>query len=238
MRALLWKDWRLVSSLVVATTVLYILPMTVAAVWILFSSNTDRPLTTTDWLVGIAGMFCFGLGVSLLATPMYGAIMFARERRDRTVELTASMPIPRARIVLSKAIVLTGLTLTPWILTLVFMVVLGTITKYVGSIDHWNNEMGVNDRQALPAVLMMLGIAVLAVGSGWLFSTLLNSETLSAGLSFIATILTVSLFFAIWFRLAPSNDRLPHGILAGLTWGMGLSCFVCGTVVALRRGSP
>jgi ABC-type transport system involved in multi-copper enzyme maturation permease subunit len=235
MKALLWKDWRLARPMLIAAFALYCTPIIVGGVWVILSP-TERPHTTQDWLGNCAAGLCFGLVVSLLATPLFGSVMFARERRDRTVEMVAAMPVPRTRTVFSKSIVVLLISAIPWLATTVGLWIIFEFEQW-SSVQPKLTDVP-TDRESVLGVLMLLNCAAMAVGSGWFFSSMLNKDTIAAGLSFLITILTVSLFFVVWYRMHPADDRIPHGVLAAISGGSAIAFFIAGIMVALKRRSP
>ncbi len=241
LKTLLWKDWRLARSLLIATAALYFTPMVVGAIWLAIPSNQDHPRDFKEWLENAGIGLFLGLIVSTLATPMFGAVMFARERRDRTAELVGTMPVRRGPIVLSKSLVLFFLTALPWLVTTLGLLVLWLVIRYGLGLDHFENFQASSDPgppSDWTGGMFLPGAVILAVGAGWMFSSFVSRDTIAAGLSFFCTVLTITMVFVVWFRLNPEDTGLPHQHLAVITGGGGIACFITGTIIALRRKTP
>jgi hypothetical protein len=235
MKALLWKDWRLARSLLIAAGALYMTPIVIGGVWLALPSNSDQPRNLKEWIETAGSGLFFGLIVSLLATPMFGAVMFARERRDRTGELVGAIPLRRGPVVLSKAVILFIVTAVPWLVTFVGLLIFWLVIRYVLN-DKLSTDLTAPSDWT--EGVFIPGLAVLATGTGWLFSSFVNKDTVAAGLSFFVTLFTLTMTFVVWFRLHPENDGIPHPLLAGITWGLGITSFAAGTIIALRRKTP
>lgn len=233
MKALLWKDWRLVRPLLLAAMILYFLPMLIGGVWILMPSTSSRPIGVVDWLDTIAGGFMVGLIVSSLAAPIFGAVMFARERRERTADLVGTMPTARHRVVISKAIMLACLFAAPWAITL-----LGGGAFEWFAIEKAGQSLSAVLQSGWPPFMTVFAIQALAIGSGWLFSTLMDSETIAAGLSYLLSVLTPAAVLVVWSKQHPESHSVPMGLFCGVCGAVGAVCLVAGAVVALRRRSP
>lgn len=234
-KALLYKDWRMTRSLRIATAALYVTPLVVGGIWIAIPSNTDRPATLRDFLDNCAHGLVISAMVSLLATPLFGAAMFAHERANRTGDLVGAMPVPRGPVVASKAIVLFIMTLIPWLVTIIGTCVLWAIIRYGMNVSP---PFGSDDVPEVTGDFFLLGILVLSTGSGWFFSSFLRKDTIAAGLSFLLTVGTIVQTLVIWYKMNPDNSDLPHGLLAGTTGGLGVLCFIAGTIIAMRRRTP
>jgi ABC-type transport system involved in multi-copper enzyme maturation permease subunit len=233
MTALLWKDWRLVRPLLVAALALYLTPALIVGVVSLFDP-VGRPQFGGSWTSLVASLCMAGSFAALLATPMYSAVMFARERRERTAELAATLPVSRARIVLSKAVVSIIAAAAPWV---ALAAVAGALLLIGGREAARDFGASSDAREALAFYLVPLGVCTMALGLGWFFSSFLRSETLAAGLAFIITIAVPATIALILNRLdlAAQLGARPYSLT---TFPLGLAAFAAGAIIALRRTSP
>lgn len=234
MRMLLWKDWRLMRPLLIACGVLYLTPAIIFAIWAAFMSPGEDLSTAGDWAGMILGVLFFGLMISTLAMPMIGANLLAKERRERTAEFVATLPVGRGRIVLSKAIMAVLVALTPSLFTLVAGLVGVGVMALVGP-GQGGSGPGINDVNEMVSFAAALGGgACLSFGLAWFLSSALKSETVAAGLSLLLTAIAASLYTLAASR-NPHLGAMLFGTVAGLA---GVAAFGAGTVIALRRGTP
>lgn len=228
MKALIWKDWHLVRPVLIAAAVLYVSPFVIYAVGSLFGGYR-LPESRFEFFSGAGQLLVLGLVASLLAAPAFSGVIFARERRDRTAEFASTLPIPRVRLVLSKAIVTLAVTILPWLLTLALLLL--------------NSGLGgpsITDRDSAPilsAYLIPVGITVMNVGLGWLLSASLRSETLASALAFFFTCLTLITTMYAMDRLELKSNQLtwPYWLIPLVA---GTLAAGAGTLVALRRPTP
>jgi ABC-type transport system involved in multi-copper enzyme maturation permease subunit len=229
MIALLWKDWRIVRPLLIAAGVLYLVPALISAIWGLTATSQELP-QGHQWYGFVASLLFFGCMAAVLATPMFPAVMFARERRERTAELAATMPIRRGHIVLSKAIVALGAAITPWAITTVLFTALYGLSSGPPRFAEGLWDIG--------PLLVPIAMCVMGFGLGWLLSTLISSETYAAAGAWVASVATLATIVLVQYN-TPTPARALHVLpYVAIMVPIGVAAFAAGTAVALKRVSP
>ncbi len=229
MRRLLWKDLRMTRSLQLAAAGLLVIPaiLALAATMLLDS----KPLTgglawewfdqQVRWFSQIAAQFV------AISVP---AIMFTRERRERTAELTETLPVPRSSIVASKAIVAlastaiwwAGIFVLPWIFAAARHLMHNGAPFVPENINYYFS--------LLPLLTMNFGMA-------WLLSAILRSESFATWITILATVATG--IAAISMPSAAVAAQLAWlRLLLVVICTSGMLAFVAGTVIAIRRQTP
>jgi ABC-type transport system involved in multi-copper enzyme maturation permease subunit len=233
MIALLWKEWRLVRPLWIACGVLFVTPAIVVLIAALLMAS-DGPKDSRYWGEALTGASMAGHFLTMFTIPMFAAVMFARERRERSAELVGTLPISRGRIVLSKSIVAVASSFLPWILvglslTILILVFLHGSAKKV---------LGDPDDGAMSLVYIPVCISVAAFGLAWLFSALWSSETLAAGVALLVTAMLASSLALFMYNKNLTNTWGIWQPYAVLLAPLGIASYIAGTMVALRRASP
>lgn len=218
MIALIRKDLRLMRLPLVVSACLFVTPVIIAGIaWAFFP---DSPVSGPQ-REGIAGLALVGAYLCTIGASLPSAVAFAGERRDRTAEFVATLPVSRLRIVMSKFIVSLAAAAWPWVLAL------GLAVPMINWTDQGLTE----------PVPWALCASVALFGLGWLCSSLLESEVFSMA---IAIVCVSILAFGAWVladgaRLTGHETRLLYFTLLP---AVGIAGFLGGTVVALRRTSP
>ncbi|HYD02538.1 MAG TPA: ABC transporter permease [Phycisphaerales bacterium] len=184
-------------------------------------------------------LFCLGAVASLLAASSIAGVAFAKERRERTAEHTATLPIPRWKLVLSKFLVAMIITATPFVLGLAAVVIAATPDDIAG---FWKGATSPSG--AWTAALVVSGWLTL-FGLGWGLSSILRSDVISSSVP-ILLLIAIPAAVALWSRPV---DRAVDGRWRSLeeaafpryVWplaSLGAVGLAAGTVVSLKRKSP
>lgn len=238
MRTLIRKDWRLIRPILIAGGILYAAPLVIACVYSRFFS-LEPPKTVVQWLELIVGVLMLSFLASMLTAPALSGVMFARERRERTAEFVATLPVSRASIVHSKAIVAVVAFLIPGAVTLAAMGVIAAFLRATTDIAPGHPAM-----PDVSGLVLALGVlssgAFMAFGIAWLFSTILRSEVLASAYAFLVVISLITVVVMYQMRMVDENPRYTLSPLAcSLAMaGAGVIAFAIGYVIALRRASP
>jgi ABC-type transport system involved in multi-copper enzyme maturation permease subunit len=163
----------------------------------------------------------------MVVAPMYAAVAFARERRERTAEFLATLPVSRAHVIGSKLAMATLLTAAPLALSLLIAFIGGlAISKPL--IDSWDF--------ADPWRLILSG-GIMLLGLGWLMSALMRSEVMAAAFAIFAGMITVGTVLTVVSR----RGVLEHAGAWPYVWTMGavgVTALVAGTVIVAAHKNP
>jgi len=235
MMALLIKDWRLSAPATVFWVLVFVFIPSACLGVEYFGWDSPLPMPPENLANAmVIGAFA-ALGTSMLVVPAFGAIAFARERRDRSADFLASMPVGRGQVVLSKAITLGALNALPWVGTVLLFGVIWMIWGF----STWSNWQDAQDWRGVMRTIAIIQFAL--VGYSWLLSTLLRSEVLAASMTILTAVVATIAFGFYYERLA---SRALGGEAAALhTGAIGCLCvgalgIIGGTAIALRRVSP
>ena len=221
---LLWKDWRVNRIVIAGSAILIAAPYVTAALLEYF-----YPQARVHSLVGfrqtLSTPAMAALVVTVLMAAVFGAVAFAAERRERSAEFLALLPVTRRTVVLAKLLLAGSCVAAMWLLNVAVLNVLGA-----------NDEASGATRIVGPVILMAFGVA-------WLFSTFLTSPGIAAGISIGGTI------FSTWALAALASEAMEEWNRKYLkdvvevtvqvwTIGAGLLCLFVGSVYYLRRVEP
>jgi ABC-type transport system involved in multi-copper enzyme maturation permease subunit len=231
---LMRKDWRLsratVVGLLIMNVVSYCLGLTVY-LWDKYTTVVSTPYRAghaVTYNVQVGGRLSgymdsaaeMGLLFMMLAAGVMGGAAFAFERRERSADFLAMLPVKRSRIIASKL--------------LVSFVVLGSVLAIETGVllcSHFQRQW-----ETVPELLLatssFAAAALAAFAMGWLLSTFLSSTAIAASVAILLTC-----FVSFWFDVMSQHT---------MTWVMppeiALSVAVILILVAnmyyLRRVSP
>lgn len=238
MMTLIAKDLRQSLWPMLLATVLLLAPPTA---WLAFQLGDNQPMPRgVDLQRELTAVFWFGAVASLIASSSIAGVALAKERRERTADMLATLPIAREKVIFSKAFVAMLLTAVPF--------ALGAAVAYLIA------PPGITEEVRASVQTTGAGVWVLAAGfAGWLtlfglawgLSSLLRSEVLASAVPLLVLIVVTS-SIALWTQpRSPGFGEhvrsrealvLPRFVypLAAIG-GLGL---VAGTIIALRRKSP
>lgn len=179
---------------------------------------------------------CAGIGAvaSLLASSSASGVAFAKERRERTADLMATLPLPRWRAVVSKGAAALLVALVPCALGLA-----ASLYFSIGAgASPWGRDSSLGDgfRAIIAGWLLLFGL-------GWGLSSVLRSEVLAAAAP-VLVLVVLAASVATWWQ--PAYGEMPvmlaeRLVYARMTWAFGVvgaAGLIAGTVIALRRKSP
>ena len=196
------------------------------------------------------------LGLTAFLSASFGGGAFAIERRDRSAEFLAMLPVPRWRIVASKLLAVLSCLLIPCAahLAVVFLAPLAVDPSQRAIAGEHMPWVALRNTAAM--TLMLFGVA-------WLMSALLDSAALAATLSVGVTTATAAFvgglarraareahptgYFpeaseVVWALINPGLYRHNlvqiYGAVQAVTAVVGALALVAGTVIYLRRVSP
>jgi hypothetical protein len=226
--AFLKKDlgfYRAARIAVLSVFIIYIVPFITALIVLSAGNNSDVPNFLSDF--AMVGQDC-----TILMAAAFGGCAFAIERRDRSGDFLAMMPVPRWHTVGSKAI-LSAVAIVP------LWVTLSTLVYFTGNRGNaFAPDYGQSSARdlifqayAFPATLILL-----VFGISWFFSTLTKSPSISASLGMASILLIV----IVREQLHASDPFGPNVDvqLAACAALIGAVCFLAGTLIYTQRVSP
>jgi ABC-type transport system involved in multi-copper enzyme maturation permease subunit len=236
--ALLRKDWRLNRAVVVAAIVLSLMPYALTLANTRFNPPKYRVVELRDYLdtTQFAAFACLVLSVVLAAA--FGGLALAAERRERTAEFLAMMPVSRGAVVLSKLVV-----------AAVCLATLLAVHVAVVALTYWVADLGdvrLRGPTTWQAGGMAAAFAVALFGMAWALSVFLKSPAIAAS---IAIALGVGLLFGgmAWAETLaedwlgqyarPTEDFL-FALVSGVAAAIGLVSLVVSSSYDLRRVEP
>jgi ABC-type transport system involved in multi-copper enzyme maturation permease subunit len=215
MLALLKKDLKLNRVPIFGGGLLIAIPYLILSPRAVFSEESSHMVVSQD-----AGLV---LGMALLltvgVTAVFGGAAFALERRERSAEFLAMLPVSRWKIVASKLVIGVGF---PAIFWLVDVAARKCLHHFFGSFE--------SVRDQIPFYFTVAAFAMpMAFGIGWLASSVLRSPAVAACISIgvtLAWVLCVLMVIA-------SPEGIGNGV-RGLLIGAPLVLGVWGTWVGAR----
>ena len=228
MIALLQKDFRLYRAAFVAAGIAVVAPylLGMIACFYAFLGDPNRQ---------IAGIFEFASMFGVLATIVLAAIFagcaFSIERRERSAEFLAMLPVSRWQIMLSKILIPAPPLFGIWLIhaSAFFLVV-----TYEGR----NEDPGPYVSGLFAAYGLSSSAMILAFGIAWLASVFLKSPAISASVAVVALIASA---FLIGIEYSDPAGRLNvSGAIVFLFFAVvtGILAFLVGILCYVKRVSP
>jgi ABC-type transport system involved in multi-copper enzyme maturation permease subunit len=185
MFALLRKEWRLNRAVVIGCLVTAVMPyaISVGNVWINPGRYSNVEPRSYLEAVELAAWAC--LVITVIFAAAFGGLTFAGERRERTAEFMAMLPVSRGAIIVSKLVVplacLIGL--------------LGVHLLVLTLCGVWADRIGIDGRDnLLLGMILVKGYAAAFFAIAWSLSVFLRSAAIAAA---IAIGVGVGLFFGL-----------------------------------------
>ncbi len=236
LRALIWKDYRVNRLLLIVGALLLVVPYLVVAfpVWRSYGAGAEfHDAWEMENALFLAG-YC-SLCLSCLTFAMLGGNLIAGERADASAEFLGSLPPSRAKILVSKAILVSTTFGVIWGANLPLM-----FPAWRRLVEmHAELEMAPLD-PSVESVLACIGATALVLfGVGWLASSLLSSPTFA-----IAAALPVPLAVGIALSVCRDNLAWPADVATALWYHaaicalLGTTGLIGGTWYYLRRVEP
>jgi ABC-type transport system involved in multi-copper enzyme maturation permease subunit len=226
MFALLKKDFNLNRIPIFGGGLLIAVPYLIMAPTLLFSEKSARYLIYQDGLVVLA----MALMLTVAVAAIFGGAAFALERRERSAEFLAMLPVRRSKIVVSKLLIGAGFPALFWGANLL---VFRLIKDYAGSMGPGNDRILVEIGMAGFAMLMAFGVA-------WLGSSILSSPAIAACISIGITLVWLICVAAI-FMEASVPGGFGYGVQVSVilapifVGGLGI---LAGGILFVNKGEP
>lgn len=222
---LLKKGWRVFRAPIIGSLVTTGILYATAAI-IAFAENDLSSDALYHTAVQTASL---GLIVTAVLAAAFGGMAFAAERRDRSADFLAMLPIARGRIILSKVLVVFACLLCLWLFNVGILAVWLLIRiQYLPFATSEIPDLAWNASFSVATAVMLFGMA-------WLLSTFLSSPALSASISCAVPVLG----FFVWELASRGYDEhifFRVWIVCSLL--LGIVCFLVGTIYYCRRVEP
>jgi ABC-type transport system involved in multi-copper enzyme maturation permease subunit len=226
MLALLKKDFKLNRIPIFGGALLIGTPYLVMAPTALFSREAARIVISQDSTV-VLGM---ALLMSVAVTAIFGGAAFALERRERSAEFLAMLPVGRSKIVLSKLVIGAGFPVIFWAANLLYF---RLIARYSDRLNWQNHQIFVEIVMAGVAMVMSFGIA-------WMASSILWSPAIAACISMGVSLVWLVCVAALWTQSSPEGP-IEYEVGELLMVGpaiVGVLGILAGTILFVRRAEP
>lgn len=237
MRQLIRKDWRVYRIAVAGGAAMVACPYAMLlAMEVLYppaGGNTLRTYGSALQESSTAGAL-----LTLVLAAVFGGVAFAAERRDRSAEFMAMLPVPRGRVVLSKLLVAVP--------CLALTAAIHLCLRVIGT--RWRHEIDWPPlllKEFAEGVMLFACVAVLFFGLAWMLSLYLHSPALAASVAIgVATLLYF--WTAAWaeeyIRLQRPGQAIPDGYveatLGAMSVAVGSLALAGSTAHYLRRVRP
>jgi ABC-type transport system involved in multi-copper enzyme maturation permease subunit len=229
MKALLKKDFRLFLPITLGSIALFVMIYAVPFLSLLGRHSPMKPQNYYEFVFGSAMASTAFTGIMAI---VYGASAFALERRDRSADFMAALPIPRIRIVLSKFITIGLQVAIFWLIhsAIAVSIIQLSIIRF-GIISVYSRGFG-------EELALNIAMAMMAFGIAWLLSTFLNSAAIAFGISIAVS---VGIALSIAMGLDHSNLReeiYMDWVIMMVAGPLGIAAFISGAIYYLRRVAP
>ncbi|MFA6242271.1 MAG: hypothetical protein WC655_15155 [Candidatus Hydrogenedentales bacterium] len=221
MRALLWKDARIFTDVLLAGIALLAGSYFLALLLVYADSSSGFA-----WSKVIAGGASLARFSSILICALLGAYAFAREGEECSGLFLASLPARKGAILLSKAIIAVALFLTVWLASLLIMA-LGLRAMGYG----WDTLLLV-----LEAMLGYIASGVMAFGVAWYLSLFMGSPVGAAfaGLMTLMPVYAAQFLANDWFDI--ENPMFFHPVTVAAMFALGIAGVAGGCLRYSRFG--
>jgi ABC-type transport system involved in multi-copper enzyme maturation permease subunit len=232
MKWLVWREYRLNWLILIAGSVLLLLPYVIGLInlcwWISQGWRGSVLFLNAFYMAAFYSVILCQLTVALL-----GGNAIAGERADRSAEFMAYLPLSRPRRLASKLILIVTTMAVLWAVNLAVMLILPAVFPEEG--HPFQN----------PPNVFWVYLAVTALtffGVGWLISSLQSSPTFAiCGALISPLVVYMCLYWAAWARgipLASSYDPWTGIGYVVICSVVAVVCFAIGTWYYLRRVEP
>ncbi len=227
MRSLVWKDIRLNRLPLAVGFVLLFGPYIVASLILIrgYWPSTPSPGVWGSYMLTTA---TFGLSLSAVTLGMLAGNAIACERADGSAAFLAGLPVSRAKVAGSKAMVILAAGVFIWATHLIVMYGIAPgITYEPESLAGMDQPVGFAARAG-----------IVALGVGWSASARLASPAIAICCGLGAMILVPVTVYLVWILIGWSVEPGLAPVMSATQWIVGLLALGGGTVYYLRRVEP
>lgn len=226
MKALIWKEYRQGSRLVLGIASLLAVPYVIVLVVFALEKFKTGDVSNDEGLVDwIRGASIGSLYVTVLLVPFVAGNSFAGERADRSAEFLAYLPIGRRMTITAKAIYAIGLCLA-----------MGAVNSLISLVTAWYGAapahvaIGELMHIAAPTGAFIFGVA-------WFFSSWVKSPSTAAATGLAAGIVLPMALELLENAGILTQDEAAFRYVAAC-WTLATTFFVAGIVCYLCRIEP
>lgn len=229
MRALLGKDWRVnrvaVAGGIAATVCPYAVVLGMQALYPPAGGNTAG-----TYLRALENAAEIAMLLTLVMAAVFGGMAFAAERRDRSAEFVAMLPVTRGPVVLSKLFVGVACTAT-----------LGAVNGSLLLYAIARRPEAASPVPAPVAAALFAAVLVLYFAVAWALSIYLRSPAVAAT---VAAGIASAVYFAAAVQsehagiAQPSSRDAAAVTFAALCFALGLLVLIGSTAHYVRRVPP
>lgn len=239
--SLIRKDIGLVKPVLVVQVVLFLLPMAIAFVVHFLTRSSSGNSFAYAAMDAFPNLLIWSLLLSFLASSSIGGVLMARERRERSVEHIGLLPVSRRAILASKMCVATVASLFAVSIVVVLCllwIAVGPKSVWIGvhpaSMDHFNMMINQWVRQDL---LWLALVSLSLMGFGWLFGSVLRSDTYA---SLLGAALPILMVFATMYAMERLSARVrlpiePQEVFRIMIVGSAVVPLAIGSIIMLKR---
>lgn len=236
MNWLIWREYRQNRVLLIAGTVLMLLPYVVSIIgtvyWYAWANAPNHERLPVATAFGFAAFY--SIVFSQLTIALLGGNAIAGERADRSAQFIAFLPLPRSRRLASKAILALAVAVVVWGAN---ALVIAIAASTAGRLPSEMSGAG---------VLLTVGYFVAITGVtfysvGWLISSFQSSPTFAAGAGLVTPLLLLAcLYAAVWFIGVDTTaqEQIVGRAYAVICPILAVASFSLGTWYFLRRVEP
>jgi ABC-type transport system involved in multi-copper enzyme maturation permease subunit len=224
MLALLKKDWRLNrvpiigGGLLIAVPYLFVIP-------VLLTSNSNNSGVVYEDLMAVS-IIATALNVAIAA--VFGGTAFALERRERSADFLALLPITRGKIIASKMLIGIGIPAIYFTIN----VIIAAAAQNQGHPAKFE----IRDTflaHASAAILMLM-----AFGIGWCLSSFLSSPAISASIAIGIMLAWPALYLLVTALFKSPLGAVSTTIIAITPILIGVLGVAVGSINYLKRVEP
>jgi ABC-type transport system involved in multi-copper enzyme maturation permease subunit len=199
MLALIRKEWRLSRAILIGCLVTMVMPyvLNVANTWI--NPSRGANLEPRDYVDAVKFAAFASLAITVVLAAAFGGQTFAGERRERTAEFLAMLPVSREAIIASKLVVPAAC----------LAALIGVHVLVLVACGKWAEHIGLRRQDAQDAVyaaIFGVSYAVAVFGIAWALSVFLRSAA-------IAATVTIGIGVGMFFGMMAWGERVHHFLI-------------------------
>jgi ABC-type transport system involved in multi-copper enzyme maturation permease subunit len=228
--ALLQKDLRLyrapICTAALAIVTPWLLLMVVGFYRILVNPDAHGGVD----IVGSVAMF--GVVSAIIVAAIFGGFAFSVERREKSADFLAMLPVSRRQVMTSKVLISIGPVMVLWLIQSSAFFLLNATGRNIDDSVEIADAFVATYAVSLSAIILAFGVA-------WLAGLFIKSPSISASIA-LMTLLASGFFTRLWME-DPFGEVRPVD-LARVVFSLwtitGIVCFLIGAVVFTRRVRP
>jgi ABC-type transport system involved in multi-copper enzyme maturation permease subunit len=224
---LLIKDLRVHRMALLAAAALWTIgPAITWLTWLLRGPSMAKYGGDYISTMGFAALF---LTIALAA--LLGGDSFAAERRDKTADFLAMLPVTRRKIILSKLILGAAIILILWAMALGTLVLSTIVTPMEF------RQLGGDTQSPWYPILCCMALTIMAYGTSWLLSIFLK-EPLGATILAVMGMVAIMTLVGVYVSRNRMTDEDSFWMFSYLPLVVGIFSWIAGSCHYARRVEP